>query len=241
MYAPGAEAPPPKVLNFLLELNTLHRLLHATLTPRIGDSSACPQYEWNLIEYYIQKKGCSMFNYMLQEIIYISRTTLHSCGYAPQIMMMIERVSGIEFLRDHEITDLRPRFSAAPIITKDVPFTSTPPRSTHSVTTAPLLAPPSSSSSLGGVLRVIKIMFAWCHDTRQRQDVLLSNQRHQNEKLGIGEFSPPVLTIDDDPFASLFTADIAAMEAAIDDTEGGFGSEYDEEEEGDDDDEGYDE
>jgi hypothetical protein len=45
MYAPDAEAHPPKVLNFLPELNTLHRLIRATLAPRIRDSSACPQYE----------------------------------------------------------------------------------------------------------------------------------------------------------------------------------------------------
>jgi hypothetical protein len=45
---------------------------------------------------------------MLQEIISISRTALCSCGYAPQIMMMIEKVSGIEFLKDHEISDLKP-------------------------------------------------------------------------------------------------------------------------------------
>jgi hypothetical protein len=63
---------------------------------------------------------------MLQEIISISRTALHSCGYAPQIMMMIEKVSGIEFLKDHEITNLKPQFPVAPIITKDVPSTSTP-------------------------------------------------------------------------------------------------------------------
>jgi hypothetical protein len=56
MYAPGAEAHSPKVLNFLPELNTLHRLLCATLAPRIGDSSACPQYERNLIQFYVQKK-----------------------------------------------------------------------------------------------------------------------------------------------------------------------------------------
>jgi hypothetical protein len=73
-------------------------------------------------------------------------------------------------------------------------------------------------------------MLAWCRDTRQIQDVLLSNQRRQNEKLGINEFSLPVPPLDDDPFASLSAADIAAMEATVDDTEGGSGSEYDEEE-----------
>jgi hypothetical protein len=53
MYAPGAIAHPPKVWNFLPELSTLHRLLRATLTPRIGDAITCPQYERNLIQFYV--------------------------------------------------------------------------------------------------------------------------------------------------------------------------------------------
>jgi hypothetical protein len=64
---------------------------------------------------------------------------------------------------------------------------------------------------------VLKGMLAWCHDTRQCQDVLLSNQRCQNEKLGIDEFdefSLSVPLLDDDPFASLAAADLAAMEGA---------------------------
>jgi hypothetical protein len=174
MYTPGVEAHPPKVLNFLPELSTLHHLLHTTLAPRIGDSTACPQYERNLIQYYVQKKRFLVFDFMLQEIINISRIALRGCGYAPKIMMMIEKISGIEFLKDYEITNLKPQFPTAPTITKDVPSASAPPRSTHSGTTAPLSPP--SSSSLGGVLRVLQSMFAWCRDTRQHQDVLLSNQ-----------------------------------------------------------------
>jgi hypothetical protein len=228
--------------------NILGAIFSTTLSPRIGDSSTCPQCERNLIQYYVQRKWFSvfdymLFDYMLQEIINILRTGLRSCGYAPQIMMMIEKVSGIEFLKDHEISDLKPQFPAAPIISKDVPSASAATRSTCSGTTAPPSAPPSSSSSLGGVLRVLKSMFAWCCDTRRCQDMLLSNQRCQNEKLGIDEFdelSLPVPPLDDDPFASLSAADIAGMEAAIDDIEGGFGSEYDKEEEGDDDDKDYD-
>jgi hypothetical protein len=83
MYAPGPEAHPPKVLNFKLKLNTLHRLLHATLFPRIGDSSACPQYEQKLIQFYVQKKKFLVFDYRLQEINSILRIALCSCGYAP--------------------------------------------------------------------------------------------------------------------------------------------------------------
>jgi hypothetical protein len=74
---------------------------------------------------------------MLHEIISISRTALHSCGYAPQIMMMIERVTGREFLKDHEITDLKPQNSIAPTITMDVPSSSVVPRTTHSGSTPP--------------------------------------------------------------------------------------------------------
>jgi hypothetical protein len=41
-----------------------------------------------------------VFDYTLQEIISILRTALHSYGYAPQIMIMIEMISKIEFLKD---------------------------------------------------------------------------------------------------------------------------------------------
>jgi hypothetical protein len=42
----------PKIQNFLPELNILHHLLRATLTPCIGDATTCPQYERNLIQCY---------------------------------------------------------------------------------------------------------------------------------------------------------------------------------------------
>jgi hypothetical protein len=83
IYAPGVMAHPPKVQNFLPEMNSLHRLLRATLTSRIGDATSCSQYERNLIQFYVQKKPFLVFAFMLAEIVSISRTTLHSCGYAP--------------------------------------------------------------------------------------------------------------------------------------------------------------
>jgi hypothetical protein len=48
-------------------------------------------------------------------------TALHSCAYAPQIMMIIEKVSKIEFLKNHEMIDLKPQFLNEPIISMDVP------------------------------------------------------------------------------------------------------------------------
>jgi hypothetical protein len=133
---------------------------------------------------------------------------------------------GIDFMKDKEITDLKPQFSAAPVISMDVPSTSAAPRSTRSGTAAP---PPatSCSSSSSGILRVLKSMFAWCRDTRQCQDVLLSNQHCQNEKMGIDEFNEfPLLVphLVDDPFASLSTADLTTMEVAS--AEDGDSSQY---------------
>jgi hypothetical protein len=140
-------------------------------------------------------------------------------------MMLIERVTGLEFLKDHEITDHKSSNPTAPTITMDVPSTSTSPHVTNFGSATP--PPACSSSSSGGLLRVLKSMFAWCCDTRQRQDMLLSNQRCQNEKMDIDEFDKfpsPVPPLDDEPFASLFAADIAA-------NADGSRSEYEEEEE----------
>jgi hypothetical protein len=65
MYAPGVVAHLPKTENFILVLNTLHRLFHSTLTLRIGDATTCPQYEWNLIQFYMEKRPFSVFYFIL--------------------------------------------------------------------------------------------------------------------------------------------------------------------------------
>jgi hypothetical protein len=75
-------------------------------------------------------------------------------------MMMIERISGIDFLKDHKVTDFKPQFLMRPILIRDMPSSSAAPPSIRSGTTAPPSAPASSSSS-GSVLRVLKSMFAW--------------------------------------------------------------------------------
>jgi hypothetical protein len=78
-------------------------------------------------------------------------------------MMLIERMTSREFLKDHEITNLKPQNPIAPTISMDVPSSSATPHPSCSVSVAPPLT--RSSSSSGGVLRVLKSMFPWCHDT----------------------------------------------------------------------------
>jgi hypothetical protein len=93
-----------------------------------------------------------MFAYMLQEIISISWTTLRNYGYAPQIMMMIERISGIDILKGHKIIDLKPQFPVRPILIRDMPSSSAAAPSPCSGTAARPSALASSSSSSGSVL-----------------------------------------------------------------------------------------
>jgi hypothetical protein len=80
----------------------------------------------------VQKKPFSVFDYILVEILSISKNALCSCGYALHIMMMIEKVTGIHFVKDIEITNLEPQFLATPVITIDVPSSLAAPCSTHS-------------------------------------------------------------------------------------------------------------
>jgi hypothetical protein len=67
--------------------------------------------------------------------------------------------------------------------------------------------------------------------------MLFSNQHHQNDHMDIADFDefplpkPPLIS---DPFASLFAADIAAMEAAA--AAAASSSEYEDDGEGDKDD-----
>jgi hypothetical protein len=147
-------------------------------------------------------------------------------------MFMIKKVTSVDILKDKEIIDIKPQNPVAHVITMDVPSTSAAPRSTRSDAATPL--PTTSSSSSNGILRALKHIFAWCRDTHQCQDVILSNQRRQNEHMGIDYFDvfplpePPLV---DDPFTSLSATDLAAMEAAA-----ASGSECEDDGEGDEDD-----
>jgi hypothetical protein len=144
MYTPGARANPPKIQNFLPELNYLHRLLRATLALRIGDDTTCPQYERNLIKYYMEKKQFPIFDYILVEILNIPKTALRSYAYAPQIMMMIEKVTDIEFVKDFEITDIKPQAPTTSTYSPDVSSSSAAPGTTRFGTAPP--PPPSVAS-----------------------------------------------------------------------------------------------
>jgi hypothetical protein len=80
------------------------------MTPRESDSSNILSYNQNLLVAMAPRPHefeFSMFDFIWGEIKAISESPLKSCGYAPYIMHMIERVMGRTFGYDKEHHPLR--------------------------------------------------------------------------------------------------------------------------------------
>jgi hypothetical protein len=96
--------------DLLLFYAYLNRLFQRTMTPREGDSSNIPSYNWNLlVDKGPHRHGFdfSVFDFIWKEIKAISENPLKNCGYAPYIMHMFERVTGRTFEHDKEHHPLR--------------------------------------------------------------------------------------------------------------------------------------
>jgi hypothetical protein len=88
----------------------LNRLFQKMMIPREGDSSNIPSYNQNLLVAMAPRPHgfeFSVFDFIWGEIKAISESPLKSCGYAPYIMHMIERVTGRTFGYDKEHHPLR--------------------------------------------------------------------------------------------------------------------------------------
>jgi hypothetical protein len=88
----------------------LNRLIRRRVTPKQGDSSNIPSYNRNLLVAMAPRPHgfeFSVFDFIWGEIKAISESPLKSCGYAPYIMNMIERVTGRTFGYDKEYHPLQ--------------------------------------------------------------------------------------------------------------------------------------
>jgi hypothetical protein len=108
MYVPREAAKPLSTNNFKPKLVTLHCILIKTLAPSEGDATTFPAYERNLIKYMMNEEEFNAFDYMLMEIWNITVNPFRVCGYAPQIMCMIEKVTGHTFVKNEEHNTFRP-------------------------------------------------------------------------------------------------------------------------------------
>jgi hypothetical protein len=83
----------------------LNHHFQRTMTPREGDSSNILYYNQNLLVAMAPRPhgfDFFVFDFIWGEIKAISESPLKSCGYAPYIMHMIERVTGQTFGHDKE-------------------------------------------------------------------------------------------------------------------------------------------
>jgi hypothetical protein len=90
------------LLPFYAYLNCLFQRM---MTSREGDSSNIPSYNQNLLMAMTPRPhgfDFYVFDFIWEEIKAISKSPLKSCGYAPYIMHMIERVAGRTFGCDKE-------------------------------------------------------------------------------------------------------------------------------------------
>jgi hypothetical protein len=80
------------------------------LTPREGDGTKIPAYNKNILAAMAPNTNeieFSVFDFIWEKIKAISKNPLKSCGYAPYIMHMIERVTGHTFSYDKDHHPLR--------------------------------------------------------------------------------------------------------------------------------------
>jgi hypothetical protein len=78
----------------------LNHLFWRRMTPSEGDSSNIPSYNRNLLVALAPRPhgyDFSVFDFIWEKIKAISESHLKSCGYAPYLMHMIERMTGQTF------------------------------------------------------------------------------------------------------------------------------------------------
>jgi hypothetical protein len=133
------------------------------------------------------------FDYIIDEIWNIAINPQRSCGFAPYIMYMIEVVAHEKFYKDVAHEPLHPTVpKASPHRHISPPPDVAPAHSGHR-------GGASSSSSNFRFLKLFRCIFAMCHRTDQRMDMM---ECHLDEPV-----YPPVL----DPYASLTPNELAAF------------------------------
>jgi hypothetical protein len=88
----------------------LNRLFRRTVTPRKGDGTKILSYNKNILTAMTPNANrfeFSVFYFIWEEIKAISENPLKSCGYAPYLMHMIERVTTHTFFCEMEHHTLR--------------------------------------------------------------------------------------------------------------------------------------
>jgi hypothetical protein len=150
------------------------------MTPKEGDSSNIPSYNRNLLVAMAPRPHgfeFSVFDFIWGEIKAISESPLKSCGYAPYILHMIERVIGRTFGYDKEHhplwikNDLRAPMEER----RAVAPRSSPPRDARG-RGQPRDKPPSP------IRKIFSLLFGTCK-SQHAVDVRAQHERRERRKI----------------------------------------------------------
>jgi hypothetical protein len=105
MYPTSKQGNFGETTDMLLFYAYLNRLFRRTVTPREGDGTKIPTYNKNILAVMAPNANgfeLLVFDFIWEEIKAISENPLKSCGYAPYLMHMIERVTTQTFFYKKE-------------------------------------------------------------------------------------------------------------------------------------------
>ena len=221
-------------------LNSLFRL---TLAPKSGDATTVQSISRNLLAAMSNDHApFSVAHFLWEEIVFTSKSPIKSCGYAPYLMFIIERISKKTFVKEikHEPYRMRPLNIQAPS-----PSPSPPHAPPSSRPFASRRAPPRGSSFIKSALKAI---FKICtHNATQIKDQgarLKKMENRQKQMYTSMNLQPPCSPIESDeaesapfevenPWAWYDEAQAAAessqQQAQDDSSDGNEGSEDEEE------------
>jgi hypothetical protein len=166
------------MLHFYVYLN---RLFRRTVTPREGDGTKIPIYNKNILATVAPNANgfeFSVFDFIWEEIKAIGiENPLKSCGYAPYLMDMIERVTAQIFICKKEHHPLRIKNDLrAPVENSRAPAPhSSPPRAARG-RGQPRDKPPSP------IQKIFSLLFGMCK-SQHAADVRAQLERRERRKI----------------------------------------------------------
>jgi hypothetical protein len=158
----------------------LNRLFRRTETPREGDGTKILAYNRNILAAIAPNANgfeFSVFNFIWEEIKAISENSLKSCGYAPYLMHMIERVTARIFFceKEHKPLWIKNNLRAPVEDSRAAAPHSSPPRTARG-RGQPRDKPPSP------IQKIFSLLFGICM-SQHAADVRAQHERRERRKI----------------------------------------------------------
>jgi hypothetical protein len=158
----------------------LNRLFRRTETPREGDGTKILAYNRNILAAMAPNANgfeFSVFNFIWEEIKAISENSLKSCGYAPYLMHMIERVTARIFFceKEHKPLWIKNNLRAPVEDSRAAAPHSSPPRTARG-RGQPRDKPPSP------IQKIFSLLFGICM-SQHAADVRAQHERCERRKI----------------------------------------------------------